>query len=498
MLCLGLDSGTTACKGLILDADSGKILAQASAPHRFVEGLPQGHVEQEPQTWCDTAEQVILACLEKIGTRRREVVAFGVSAQQHGLVTLDDRNEPVRPAKLWCDTSTAEQAEKLNRALGKVEELIERTGNAMVPGYTAPKILWLKENEPENFADARTIFLPHDFLNFWLTGERQMEYGDASGTGLLDVRSRTWCQPLAEFIDKGLLTKFPPLRSSTRPVGLLRSTLREKFQLDDVLVSAGSGDNMLGAIGTGNTITGRVTLSLGTSGTVYAFAETPMVDPRGEISVFCDSTDHWLALACTMNVANAVDRVRGLFGWEMTALERNVVRSEPGANGLTFLPYFYGERLPNLPNATAVIHGLNSSNTNRHDIARALIEGIVIGLAHGMNRLLDLGIEADEVRITGGGAKSAAMRQIVADIFGLPVIGFKNMDGAALGAAIQAAWTYSQTKGEPVSLDKIVKVTVNTDRKTRAEPRKENRELYAELRGRHADLSRKLASSGYL
>ena len=197
MLCLGLDSGTTTCKGLILEADNGKVLAQASAPHSFVEGLPRGHVEQDPQIWSDAAERVILACLEKIGERRGEVVAFGVSAQQHGLVTLDDRNQPVRSAKLWCDTSTAEQAEKLNRALGTADALIERTGNAMVPGFTAPKILWLKENEPENFAATRTILLPHDFLNFWLTGERQMEYGDASGTGWLEIQSRAWCEPLA-------------------------------------------------------------------------------------------------------------------------------------------------------------------------------------------------------------------------------------------------------------------------------------------------------------
>ena len=498
MLCLGLDSGTTTCKGLILEVDNGKVLAQASAPHSFVEGLPRGHVEQDPQIWSDAAERVILACLEKIGERRSEVVAFGVSAQQHGLVTLDDRNQPVRSAKLWCDTSTAEQAEKLNRALGTADALIERTGNAMVPGFTAPKILWLKEKEPENFAATRTIFLPHDFLNFWLTGERQMEYGDASGTGLLDIRSRTWCEPLAEFIDKGMLTKFPPLRSSMRPVGLLRSTLREKFQLGDILVSAGGGDNMLGAIGTGNIIPGRLTISLGTSGTIYAFVETPLVDPRGEIAAFCDSTDHWLALACTMNMANAVERVRDLFGWEMQALEKNVARSQPGANGLTFLPYFYGERLPNLPKGSAVIHGLNSSNTNRHDIARALIEGIAIGLAQGMNRLVSLGIEAKELRIIGGGAKSASMRQIVADIFGLPVIGFKMVEGAALGAAIQAGWTYCQIKGEPLSLEKIVKSAAKTDRKTRAEPRKEHKALYAELRGRHADLTRKLASSGYL
>src|SRR4029453_4835546 len=324
MLCLGLDSGRTTCKRLVLDDDTGRVLDQARVTHSFVGGLPHGHVEQDPQIWSDAAERVILTCLEKIGERRSEVVAFGVSAQQHGLVPLDDRNQPGPPAKLWCDPSTAEKAEKLNRALGNTDTLIERTGNAMVPGYTAPKILWLKENEPENFAATRTILLPHDFLNFWLTGERRMEYGDASGTGLLDIRSRTWCEPLAEFIDKGLLTKFSPLRSSTRAVGLLRSTLREKFQLGDILVMAGGGDNMLGAIGTGNISPGRLTISLGTSGTIYTFVETPVFDPRGEISAFCDSTDHWLALACTMNVANAVGPGADPFVWGIPRLQKKV------------------------------------------------------------------------------------------------------------------------------------------------------------------------------
>jgi xylulokinase len=199
-----------------------------------------------------------------------------------------------------------------------------------------------------------------------------------------------------------------------------------------------------------------------------------------------------------MNVASAVDRVRDLFGWEMNALEKNVARSQPGANGLMFLPYFDGERLPNLPNGCGVIHGLNSTNTNRHDIARALIEGIAVGLAQGMKRLAELGIRADELRITGGGAKSATVRQIVSDLFGLPVVGFKIGEGAALGAAIQAAWTYGQTRGDPMPLEKVVKSAVKIDRKTRVEPRKENETLYAELRGRHADLTQKLASGGYL
>ena len=498
MLSLGIDSGTTACKALVLDVETGRVLASARAPHSFIEGLPHGHVEQDPRMWINAAESVLEKCLEKLGDARKQIAAIGVSAQQHGLVALDERSQPVRPAKLWCDTSTAEEAEVLNRAFGSLDELIRRTGNAMVSGYTAPKILWLKEREPQNFQATRTVLLPHDFLNLWLTGERQMEYGDASGTGLVDVRTRTWCEPLADFIDPELLNKLPPLRSSRAPAGLLRAKLGQKWGIGDALVSAGSGDNMMAAIGTGNIQSGNVTLSLGASGTLCAFAEAPVIDPRGEISAFCDSTDHWLPLICTMNVANVVERFRELFGWDMRTLETTVAQTRAGADGITFLPYLQGERLPNLPNGRGVLHGLNLGNTDRPHVARAVVEGIIIVLANGWKRMRELNLSATELRITGGGGKSAIVRQIVSDVFGLPVIGFKIWEGAALGAAIHAAWAFCLAKGSPLSLDEIVKSAVKFDRKTRVEPRKENVALYAELRGRHADLTRKLALGGYL
>jgi xylulokinase len=499
MLCLGIDSGTTSTKTLVLEVESGKVLTSSQRGYETIPGLPRGHVEQEPRTWIDAVATTINECLAAIGSRKSEIVAIGVSAQQHGLVALDARNEPIRPAKLWCDTSTAPQAEKLNKAFGSVAELIQRTGNAMVPGYTAPKLLWLKENEPQNFRRLRTVFLPHDYINFWLTGERQMEYGDASGTGLLDVRTRQWHRPLFDFIDKNLLPKFPPLRSSTRPVGLLRNTLREEWGLSgEVLVSAGGGDNMLGALGTGNTKPGMVTVSLGTSGTVYAFSEKAVVDPKGELAAFCDSTDHWLLLACTMNVAVGVERVASLFGWDVPTLEAKVASVPAGARGLLFLPYLSGERLPNLPGASGVLHGLNLENMNAPEIARAVVEGITMGLAYGMKRIVDLGVVPTELRVIGGGSKSAVWRQILADVFGYPVVALKISEAVALGGAIQAAWTYCQVKGKPIALEKLVRDLVKIDKKSRKEPRKDNRALYAELRGRQTELTRQLATSGFL
>jgi xylulokinase len=499
MLCLGIDSGTKSTRTLVLDLESGETLAFAQQTYSTIEGLPTGHVEQDPHLWTTAAEATIGECLERVGDRRGEIKAIGVSAQQHGLVALDDANEPLRPAKLWCDVSTEEQCEKFNREFGGPDGLIERIGNPMLPGYTAPKLLWLRENEPANFRRLTSVLLPHDYLNLWLTGERQMEYGDASGTGLMDVRTREWSKPILQFIDPELETMLPPLRSSKRAAGLLRSVLRKNWGLaEDALVSAGSGDNMMSAIGTGNIRPGIATVSLGSSGTICAFAAEPVIDPKGEVAAFCDATDHWLPLVCTMNVAAAVQQVRELFGWDISTLEKEVVSVPAGAGGILFLPYLQGERTPNLPKGSGVFHGLTTENMKPNFLARAVIEGVTLGLAYGLRRFKELGIAPEEIRLTGGGSKSAVWRQIAADVLGLPTVALQVTEGAALGAAIHAAWTYCQVKGKPVPLGKLVADLVRVEKKTRLEPAKGSPTFYSELLLRRNDLTRKLNTAGYL
>jgi len=499
MLCLGIDSGTKSTKSLVLDVESGEVVALAQRAYGTIEGLPPGHIEQDPKTWLEAAEETVAECLEKVGERRSEIKAIGVSGQQHGLVALDEANEPLRPAKLWCDVSTEAQCVEFNKEFGGVEGLIERTGNPMLPGYTAPKLLWLKQNEPGNFRRLTSILLPHDYLNLWLTGERQMEYGDASGTGLMDVRTRQWCKPILKFIDPQLKSMLPPLRSSKRPAGLLRSTLREEWGLaGDALVSAGSGDNMMSAIGTGNIRAGVVTVSLGTSGTVCAFSEEPVIDPKGEVAAFCDATDHWLPLTCTMNLAVATEQMRELFGWDIPTMEERVAAIPAGAGGVMFLPYLQGERTPNLPKGVGVFQGLTTENMKPDFMARAVVEGVTLGLAYGLRRFKELGIVPTEVRLTGGGSKSAVWRRIAADVLGFPTVALKVAEGAALGAAIQAAWTYCQVKGKPLSLEKLVDDLVVVDKKTRVEPDKEAQSVYRELLLRQIDFTKKLKTGGYL
>ncbi len=499
MISLGIDSGTQSTKTIALDLESGEILASASQSYGMIEGLDAGHLEQEPQLWTDAVDATVQEVLKKHGKKRDAVKAIGVSGQQHGFVPLDKKGRVIRPAKLWCDTSTIEQCKQFETEFGGSEGLIELSGNAMLPGYTAPKILWLKQNEPKNYKALESVMLPHDYVNFHLTGERGMEFGDASGTGLMDVRTKTWCEALIDFIDPELAGALPPLASSRRAFGLLRENLRAEWGLpNEVVVSAGGGDNMMGAIGTGNVQPGVVTVSLGTSGTVYAFADKPVIDPEGEVAAFCDSTDRWLPLACTMNVTVATEQARKMFGWTHDQLEKNVSSAPAGAGGLLFLPYLNGERTPNLPLGSGVMHGLTCENMTPAHTARAVMEGATLGLAYGLARFRELGIAPTEIRLTGGGSKSAIWRQICADIFGVATVCLQSSEGAALGAAIQGGFAQQSANGQSVTFRELCKRLVVLDEDTRAEPNEAHKETYLEALTRQGDLTRRLHAAGYL
>jgi xylulokinase len=472
MISLGIDCGTQSTKTIALDVETGAILASAQRAYGFVPGLGGGAMEQHPEEWAAAMEQTVGDVLGQLGERKAEVRAIGVSGQQHGLVALDAAGEVVRPAKLWCDTSTIAECDALTAKLGGADRVIELVGNAMLPGYTAPKIFWLRDREPENWARTRSLLLPHDFLNFRLTGVKRMEFGDASGMALLDVRSREWARPALEAVGDDVAEKLPPLGSSLEPAGMLVEGLRQRWGLScSVVVSAGGGDNMMAAIGTGNTSAGVVTASLGTSGTLFAFAERPVVDPRGEVAAFCDSTDHWLPLVCTMNVTLVTELTRGLFGWGHAEFGAAVESVPSGADGLTLLPYLAGERTPNLPRGCGVLHGLTTENLTPAHLARAAIEGVTLGLGYGLGRLRELGVEATEIRLTGGGSNSAAWRQICADVFEAPVVCLESAEGGALGAALQGAWQAMRADGATTSIADLTNSLVKIDASTRAEPR---------------------------
>ena len=487
-LYLGIDSGTQSTKAIALDLDTGRVVAEARAPHTLIAGLPAGHMEQHPAEWTAALDAVIGEVAAKID--RSRVRGIGVSGQQHGFVPLDAKGAVIRPAKLWCDTSTVAECALLTKKLGGTKAVIRQTGLPFLPGYTAPKILWLKRHEPANFKRLRHVLLPHDYLNFHLTGNYFMEYGDASGTALLDVRRRTWSKPALNAIDKNLGDWLPALSCSHEAAGTLRPELAAKYGFSsDVVVSAGGGDNMMGAIGTGNVSPGVVTASLGTSGTIYAFGKQPVVDPNGEIAAFCSSTGGWLPLLCTMNLTLVTEQFRTLFGWDHAALDRAVAAAPAGADGLTLVPYLDGERTPNVPHGTGVLYGLNRRTLTQGHLARAGMEGVTFGLNYGLRRLATLGVKPREIRLTGGGAKSASWRQLMADIFGVPVVAMVEDEGAALGGALQAAWCAGLRAGHKTSLTTLAARAVALNESTRCEPNAKHRAVYREMQARQDSLS---------
>ncbi|MGH7944346.1 MAG: xylulokinase [Opitutaceae bacterium] len=495
-LFIGIDSGTQSVKAVVLDLDSRKVIAEARAPHRLIEGLAAGHMEQHPPEWASAMDRVILAVTRKVD--RTRVRGIGVSGQQHGFVPLDANGQVIRPAKLWCDTSTTSECALITKKLGGSKAAIRMTGNLILPGYTAPKILWLKRHEPANYKRLRQVLLPHDYLNFHLTGNYFMEFGDASGTALMDVRRRAWSRDAFAAIDRNLGDWLPALSESHEAAGTLRPELAARFGLrTDVVISAGGGDNMMGAIGTGNVSPGVISASFGTSGTIYAFAKMPVVDPHGEIAAFCSSTGGWLPLLCTMNVTAVTEQVRGLFEFDHPALEAAVASVPAGANGLVLLPYFAGERTPNVADGTGVLLGMNQKSFDRASVARSAMEGVTMGMNHGLRRLGELGVKAKEIRLTGGGAKSAVWRQIMADIFGVPVVGMMEDEGAALGGALQAAWCVTRKDGKRhAKIDEFTRGIVAVNEATRCVPEKANVERYRELQAVQDELSASLRERG--
>jgi xylulokinase len=466
VIALGIDCGTQSLKTVALDGATGEILASAARPCELIAGLPPGHLEQDPETWWQALQETVGEVLGRLGPRRSEVAALGVSGQQHGFVPLDAAHRVIRPAKLWCDTSTAPQCDEIREKLGGRGAVIALAGNDILPGFTAPKILWLKQHEPAHFARLAHVALPHDFLNLRLTGSLRMEYGDASGTALLDVRRRVWSDELCAAIDPGLRDRLPDVGSSRQPAGRLRDEWRRAWGLGEVIVSAGGGDNMMAAVGTGNVREGTVTASLGTSGTIFACAAQPVVDPRGEIAAFCDSNDQWLPLLCTMNVTVATELFRGLFGWDHARMDGEIAAVAPGAGGLLFLPYLQGERTPDLPDGCGVLHGMNPANTTPAHMARAVMEGVTLGMAYGLRRLRQLGVRVGEIRLTGGGSRSPVWRRICADVFGCPVVTLRSAEGAALGAALQALAAADPS----VTIGEIADRLAAPDENSRVEP----------------------------
>jgi xylulokinase len=474
---VGIDLGTQSLKVLFYDFSGREVVACESAELDLYQN-DDGAAEQQAHWWLNALHDAMGKVDPAI---RGSAVAVGVSGQQHGFVPMSESGEVLTPVKLWCDTSTVAECGEIMDAYGGEQRCLEEVGNLVVPGYTASKVRWLKKESRGLYEQMECILLPHDYLNYYLTGERSMEAGDASGTGFLDIRERSWSTGLLRAMDpdRDLSECLPPLYLEPGIIGRVRPEVARRTGLPEgVPVSTGGGDNMMGAIGTGNVTQGKITMSLGTSGTVYAYSDQPIIDPRGEIAAFCSSTGGWLPLMCTMNCTVTTELMRGLLGADISAFESAVSAAPRGAEGVVTLPFFNGERTPNLPRAKACIVGLDSQNTRRENLLRSAMEGATFALRYGVDRLGELGIEASEILLTGGGVGSPTWRQAVADICNAPVTVLEQNEGASFGAALQALSVLEQ--GDEIDLQALADQHLSRDEALCCEPKNSSVNFYNE------------------
>lgn len=438
----GVDCGTQSTKVVFIDTKSEQILGQGQAQHPIMSNS-NGKREQEPKWWIEAFISAFHSAINNTKILPTEIRGIAISGQQHGLVALDKDGNVLIPTKLWCDTETYRENNEIIEALGGNDNALSELGINITTGYTASKILWFKKHNPKLWQRLDTILLPHDYLNFWLTGQKVMEYGDASGTGLFDVYQRTWNNNVIQAIDTSgqLHQALPKLVTYDDIIGNVLPHIAEQLGISSkTVVSVGGGDNMMSAIGTGNVQQGIITMSLGTSGTLFGSTQKPLFPPSNLIANFCSSTNGWLPLVCTMNITAATSLIQRLFQYDLTEFNNLLSSSSIGAEGITVLPFFNGERTPNLPNATATITGLNANNFTQTNLIRAVLEGATFSLRYGLDQFHQANINTTQIRLTGGGAKNAIWRQIIADIMNCPIICLHYSESAALGAAIQVAW----------------------------------------------------------
>ena len=476
---LGIDIGTSGTKTLICD-DRGKVLATAMAEHPISSPRP-GWSEQHPQDWWDAACKATKAVLKKAKLKPAEIGGIGLSGQMHGSVFLGAGPRPLRPALLWNDQRTSEQCRQIEQKAGGREALIELVANPALTGFTAPKILWVRQHEPGVYERTRHILLPKDYIRYRMTGEYATEVSDASGTLLLDVVNRVWSDRLLELlqIDKALL---PRVHESPEVSGRLHEEAAKAMGLrSGTPVTGGGGDQAAGAVGNGIVSPGIVSATLGTSGVVFAHSDLPTRDAKGRVHTMCHAVPgKWCVFGCMLSAGGSFQWLRNQLGGEeiLAAGKKGVdpyelltdqaQRAPLGSEGLFFLPYLTGERCPHPdPCARGGWIGL-TSRTTRDMLIRSLLEGVTFGMRDALEIMRQMGIPITQVRASGGGARSEFWRQLQADIYNQPIVLTNATEGPAYGVALLAGvgigvWSTVEQACK-ASIRQVARITPNRKR----------------------------------
>ena len=465
---LGIDLGTSGTKTVLFDTDGNAV---ASALVEYPMYQPKnGWAEQDPKDWWNAARDTIRQVLEDSGADPAAVKGLGISGQMHGLVMLDENGEVLRNSIIWCDQRTQAECDEITEKIGK-ERLIEITANPALTGFTAGKILWVRKNEPEIYEKCRHILLPKDYVRYMLTGEFATEVSDASGMQLLDVKNRCWSREVLEKleIDPSLLAKMyesPEVTGTVTAEAAALTGLKEGTP-----VVGGAGDNAAAAVGTGVVEEGKAFTTLGTSGVVFAHSDSVTIDPKGRVHTFCSAVPGcWTVMSCTLSAGLSLKWFRDTFCGEEKAvaagmgvdpyylMDKQAEKSPIGANRLIYLPYLMGERSPLLdPSARGVFFGLSAIHT-KYDMLRAVMEGVIYSQRECLDILRGMGVVSSEMLACGGGGSSPFWRQMMADVYGLPVKTVANKEGPALGAAILAGVGAGVYKSVPEACRQVIHV----------------------------------------
>lgn len=502
---LGIDIGTSGTKTVLFD-QYGKKISSSTVEYPMYQPK-NGWAEQDPVDWWHAVENTVATVVENSGVDKHDIVGIGLSGQMHGLVMLDENNEVLRPSIIWCDQRTALECEDIEAVIGR-ERLIEITANPALTGFTASKIMWVKKNEPEIYEKCAHILLPKDYIRFMLTGEYATEVSDASGMQLLDVPKRQWSDEVLEKlgIDKKLLGK---VYESTDITGYVTETVADKLGLAvGTPVVGGAGDNAAAAVGEGVVTDGKAFTTIGTSGVVFAHTDNIVIDPKGRVHTFCCAVPGaWHVMGVTQAAGLSLHWLRDTICTEeinqgendgvdpYIIMDKEADASPIGANRLIYLPYLMGERTPHLdPNCRGAFVGLSAMH-DRGDMIRSVLEGVCYSLKDCLGVLDEMGVALDDMRVCGGGGKSALWRKMLADVYGIPVMRIESDEGPALGVAILAmvgAGLYPSVKDACEAIVKIKDVT-DSDKANTSEYVKFYgiyRKLYSHLKEDFAELAK--------
>jgi xylulokinase len=434
---LGLDIGTGGSRALLVD-EQGRVRHAFTAPHEEMRMERPLWAEQRPENWWEAAQAAIKGVLRESELKGADVRAVGLSGQMHGLTLLDGNNRVIRPALIWCDQRSQPQVDWINKTVG-ADFVVKSTANPMLTGFTLPKLLWVRDHEPENYARVKKVLLPKDYIRFELTGDYASDVSDASGTGLFDVVNRRWAFDLADRVGVSR-DVLPPVFESSAITGRIHARAAAATGLKEgTPVMGGGGDQAASAVGNGIVEAGIVSCTIGTSGVVFGHLKEPAYDPQGRVHTFCHAVEGaWHTMGVTQGAGLSLQWFRNQFAPKASYDDLTWEAAGTDAEGLFWLPYLMGERTPHLDSlARGGWNGVTAKHT-RADLIRALIEGVSFSLKDCLDLVSGLGVDIKSVRVSGGGAKSKFWRQMLADIFDKRVVSLETQEGSAYGAALLA------------------------------------------------------------